>query len=108
MGEYRCTECETPYGTVEEASECCSCERCAKLEAQLEAMDEPINQLRSWCRAYPYDIFIEVEDIDWRKANTVLKAAGISMTAMNGSNMRHVIAGVAKIADALGKALEEI
>jgi hypothetical protein len=78
-----------------------------KLEARLDAMDEPVSRLNSWCRAYPYDVFIEVEEPDWKKANKVLKEAGISMTAMNGSNMRHVVNGVKEIADALLAALGE-
>jgi hypothetical protein len=38
MSEYRCENCETPHGTIEEVKECCQCESCVVLKAQLKAV----------------------------------------------------------------------
>lgn len=86
--------------------------------AKLEALNAEYNRLRnitmenmdrlhSWCHAYPDDIFIEVREPDWEKANEVLAAAGISMTAMNASNMRHVISGVKEIINNMWNEVDE-
>jgi hypothetical protein len=88
--------------------ECPSCmqKRIDVLEDRIDSAADINHRLRSWCHAYPYEVFIEVTEPDWKKANKVLADAGISMTAMNGSNMRHVITGVKDIPDDLDKALD--
>jgi hypothetical protein len=40
MSEYRCENCETPHGTIEEAKECCQCESCVVPKAQLKASED--------------------------------------------------------------------
>ena len=70
----------------------------------LGAAADDITPIVSWAKAYPLDVFIEPTQEEWAKANQVLKDAGLSLTAISGSNMRHVITEISKMAsDALSK-----
>jgi alkylation response protein AidB-like acyl-CoA dehydrogenase len=53
------------------------------------------------------DIFTEPTKAEWKIANEVLKEAGISMTAMSASNMRHVVNGMKAYAEELQAVLQE-
>lgn len=69
-------------------------EHADKMEAALEAIS-------AWCDAYPLIIFPEP---DFKKVRELLEAGGITLGCVSASNMRHVVAGVAKIArEGLGK-----
>jgi len=72
---------------------------------KLEDIEPLVNRLHSWCYAYPDHIFLEVTKKEWKKADALLQAAGISMTGMNASNMRHVVNGVREIANQLNDTL---
>jgi len=66
--------------------------RIEKLEAKLER----INQ---WCRAYPRTVFIEPTKEQWAAADKALNRSDCpSLTAISGSNMRHVVEGIKAIA----------
>lgn len=58
-----------------------------------------LERLQQWADAYPVEVFPEVLRQDWQRANEVLAQAGLSMTRMSASNMRHVISGVRKLVD---------
>lgn len=64
---------------------------------QLEDLQSTIARIRAWCEAYPINMF---PDQDLKKADEVLKAAGISMSAMHGQWARHIMQGVARIVGA--------
>lgn len=65
-----------------------------------EALRDALHQIKQWADAYPVEVFNEP---DFAKANTALKAAGISMDAMHGTWARHLLGSVSKIAtEALG------
>lgn len=49
----------------------------------------------AWAEAYPLDVFPAP---DLARARVALEAAGMSLDAISASAMRHVIAGVGKIA----------
>ena len=61
----------------------------------MEAMEEALEQIDSWSRAYPLKIFPEP---DFAKAHEVLKAAGMTIDAISASAMRHAVEGVGDIA----------
>ncbi len=64
-----------------------------------EKMEDALNEIINWADAYPVDVFIEPTPEIMKRANEVLKAAGISFTAINAHTMRHVIEGVRGIAE---------
>jgi len=84
------------------------CAEVERLENKLDQIEIITHRLVSWCTAYPSEIFIEITPPDWKRANDVLETAGISMTAMNASNMRHVINGVRGIAIDIQSALADL
>ena len=55
---------------------------------------DALEKLQNWADAYPLDVFPEVLRQDWQRANEVLAQAGLSMSRMSASNIRHVINGV--------------
>ena len=57
---------------------------------------DTLTSIQSWCRAYPLSAFPEP---DFGKADKVLKEAGISLSAISGSNMRHVCEGIQRLID---------
>jgi hypothetical protein len=68
---------------------------------EVEALEGKLERINQWCRAYPRTVFIEPTKEQWKEANKVLEAhkpdtPGLS--AISGSNMRHVVEGIAKIA----------
>ncbi len=58
-----------------------------------------LEKLKNWADAYPVEMFPEVLRQEWQQANEVLAQAGLSMTRMSASNMRHIISGVRKLVD---------
>jgi len=60
-----------------------------------ERYEEALQRIVQWADAYPLDIFPEP---DFKRVNEVLTAAGMTVDAISASAMRHVIAGVGKIA----------
>lgn len=60
---------------------------------------DALERLRSWADAYPLEVFPEMLRQDWQRANEVLAQAGLNMSRMSVSNMRHVISGVRKLVD---------
>ena len=66
-----------------------------------DRMESALNEIRSWANAYPLTVFSEP---DFKKADKVLAAAGISMTAMHGTWARYLVEGIGEIA---AKALTE-
>ena len=69
-------------------------------EKRVRVLDEGMEQLIKWSKAYPLDLFPEPDMV---QAAAVLKDAGLTLDAISASNMRHVIARVGEIArQALG------
>lgn len=62
-----------------------------------ERMRDVLVRLHQWADAYPMEVFPEVLRQEWQQANEVLAQAGLSMSRMSASNMRHVINGVRKL-----------
>lgn len=58
---------------------------------------DALEKLQQWADAYPVEVFPEPLRQEWEKAHEVLALAGLSMTRMSASNMRHVINGVREI-----------
>jgi len=67
------------------------------LEARLSKMEEALEQIVEWSKAYPIDVFPEP---DFEKVAKVLKDNGMTLDAVSASNMRHVITEVAGMATA--------
>lgn len=89
MEKYRVIEGNVPVADVRKVVD--------ELEEQIEDLQGTIARIRAWCEAYPIDMF---PDQDLKKADEVLKAAGISMSAMHGQWARHIMQGVARIVGA--------
>lgn len=70
---------------------------------RIESLEEKLHRIEQWCAAYPRTVFIEPTKDEWKRANEVLDAADDcpSLTAISGSNMRHVVEGIQTMA-ALG------
>ncbi len=67
----------------------------------IEKLEDALHQIRSWVHAYPRDVFIEPTKEQWALANRVLNAEDgcPSLSAISGSNMRHVCEGIQGIVD---------
>lgn len=68
-----------------------------QLEIENARYEKALREIDNWARAYPLDIFPEP---DFAIVNEVLKAAGLSLSCVSASNMRHVITRVEKITEA--------
>jgi len=71
-----------------------------RLQAENEKLESKLHDIRTWCRAYPETVFIEPTKEQWAEADRVLnEAGGCSLTAISGSNMRHVVKGIGELAE---------
>ena len=71
-------------------------------QAEIDSLEDLLYEIKQWCRAYPRTVFIEPTKEQWAEANKVLEANRpecASLTAISGSNMRHVVEGIQKIID---------
>lgn len=62
---------------------------------RIDTYEEALQQIESWSKAYPLDIFPEP---DFKKVRVLLGAGGITVDQVSASNMRHVVKGVGEIA----------
>ena len=87
----------TEYDELADLGDALKAERdkVAALEARLSKMEEVLEQIVEWSKAYPISVFPEP---DFEKAAKVLKDNGMTLDAVSASNMRHVITEVAKMA----------
>lgn len=60
---------------------------------------DALEHIKQWAEAYPVQVFPEMAPEDWKTANEVLAEAGLSLTRISASNMRHVITQTVKIVD---------
>lgn len=58
---------------------------------------DALEKLKQWADAYPVEVFPEMTKDDWKRADEVLGAAGLSLTRISASNMRHVVTQTRKI-----------
>lgn len=75
----------------------CMTRRAEQAEARLADAEDALQKIVDWSEAYPLSVFPEP---DFKKANEVLKANGMTLDAISASNMRHVVKGVGEIARA--------
>lgn len=61
-----------------------------------EALEDKLEQIKTWCRAYPLDVFPEP---NWTKVQDALKRDGLSLDVVSASCMRHVTSGIQMIID---------
>lgn len=60
---------------------------------------DALEKLKQWADAYPVEVFPEMTDEEWKRADEVLQSAGLSLDRISASNMRHVISQTKKIVD---------
>jgi len=65
-----------------------------RLKAKLEARDEILHKIKTWCEAYPLEVFPKP---DLKKAAEVLSANGMTLDSINADNVRHVLEGIKDI-----------
>ena len=71
----------------------------AKLIDRIEKLEAKLERINQWCRAYPRTVFIEPTKEQWAAADKALNRSDCpSLTAISGSNMRHVVEGIKAIA----------
>jgi hypothetical protein len=69
-----------------------------------ERMEEALQRIVEWAKAYPLDVFPEPSKEYYTKAAEVLEANGMAIDRLSAAAMRHVITQVGKIAKgALGE-----
>jgi len=71
----------------------------ATSEGRIDELEGVLQQIRTWCDAYPIAIFHEP---DWVAVHEALKAHDLDLSAVSASNMRHVCTGVVKIIEFSG------
>jgi hypothetical protein len=67
--------------------------------ARLDQLESTLDSIRQWCRAYPVAVFPEP---NWSRVNEACQNHGISLSAISGSNMRHVVQGIETIIENSG------
>lgn len=73
------------------------------VETETERLQDALDKLLVWAKAYPIGIFPEP---DFKAVRVALAKAKISLGAVSASNMRHVISGVQEIIEAALKPKE--
>jgi len=70
------------------------------LKADNERLRAALERIEQWCKAYPRTVFIEPTKEQWAAAKNVLKIGNDcpSLSAISGSNMRHVVEGIQALA----------
>jgi hypothetical protein len=68
----------------------------ADQKLEIERLEEKLQRIEQWCKAYPRTVFIEPTKEQWRCAEQILDSDQEcpSLTAISGSNMRHVVEGI--------------
>jgi hypothetical protein len=66
-----------------------------EMETENERLRAGLQQIESWSRAYPLEMFPEP---DFEKAHRLLQAGGMPLDAISAAAMRHVVEGVGAIA----------
>jgi hypothetical protein len=74
------------------------------LSDRLERMEQALQRIAEWSRAYPLEVFPEPTKEYYAEAARVLEANGMTLDRLFAAAMRHVIAEVGKIADEALKA----
>jgi hypothetical protein len=64
------------------------------LRDENERLRAALEQIESWCDAYPITVFAE---LDLKKAAALLAAGGMTLDGVSASAARHVLNGVSKI-----------
>jgi hypothetical protein len=75
--------------------------RIKQLETKSEKLENCLDEIRSWCKAYPVAIFGKP---DLGKARKLLESGGITLDSISAYAMRHVTEGVQQI---INKTFEE-
>jgi hypothetical protein len=70
----------------------------AHYKERIGELEDCLNQIRSWCKAYPLGVFTEP---NWKEVNE--KLGSTLLTQVSGSNMRHVVTGIQNIINATTK-----
>lgn len=63
-------------------------------EYRIDELEDALLQIKSWCEAYPIDIFPEP---NWNEVRDKLGSSLLSQ--VSASNMRHVVTGIQRIID---------
>ena len=66
---------------------------------RIEELEAKLHTIENWCKAYPRTAFIEPTKEQWAAADRALNRSDCpSLTAISGSNMRHVVEGIQALA----------
>jgi hypothetical protein len=68
------------------------------LEDAAASLEEALERIVSWSKAYPIAVFQEPTAADFDRAAVAMKACGLTLDAIAASCMRHVVVGVGRIA----------
>lgn len=63
-----------------------------------DKMEAALRRIADWSDAYPTSVFPEPSEEYYRKAHEVLTANGMSVDRLSAAAMRHVAAGMGRIA----------
>jgi hypothetical protein len=66
-------------------------------DARIEHLENILQQIKTWCNAYPLAVFTEP---DWAKAHKVLTENGMTLDGISAAAMRHVLSGIVAIIEA--------
>ncbi len=76
---------------------------------KIDELEDKLHQIKNWCRAYPRTVFIEPTKEQWAAAEKALNRSDCpSLSAISGSNMRHVVEGIQKIIGPCSTETEEV
>ena len=67
-----------------------------QLEAKADRMEDALEQIKTWCEAYPLAVFPEP---DFKRAAKLLEDGGMTLDTISASNMRHVLRGIVHLVE---------
>lgn len=68
-----------------------------KLGAENARLEDKLDKIKIWCKAYPLEQFPKMEKSHWTLAKKALSSVGLHLGRISADNMRHVLKGVQKI-----------
>jgi hypothetical protein len=65
-----------------------------RLKNRIEKLEDVLHRIRTWCEAYPKDIFLPVSEEELKRAVIVLRENGMRVDALYGEWGRHILSAI--------------
>lgn len=65
-----------------------------RLKDRIEQLEDLLHRIKTWCEAYPKDIFLPVSEEELNRVVVVLRDNGMRVDALYGEWGRHILAAI--------------